>query len=287
VTVGANFRADMRLRRVARHLARWRAEAELTGVEVGRMVGFSQTKLSKLENAVQPISPADVMALALVYKVPADERDRVFRLAARSRYTDPPEPPGRDRLREGRQEYAELEARARSLRSYRSDQVPGLLQTGEYATAAAMGGHQHHSRVIAREQAERRAAQAAVLTRRGSLRVHAILDEAVLRRQVGGPRVMREQLLHLVELAELPTITIQVVPFEAGAHAASGASFDLLSFAQAHYPDLVYLEGLADTIYLETPEETDPYGHRFADARDRALGPRATVEKIAEHAGAF
>lgn len=280
LTRGTHFRADLRLRRLARHLAQWRASSEMTGVEAAKAAGFSQTKLSKLENAVQPIAPSDVMALALVYRVPATEREHVFNLALG---IDEPEP-GRARLQRARDEYMALEARATSLGSYRSDQLPPLLQTSEYATEAMLAQRPTASYLITREQAERETHRRRALLSRQQLRVELVVDESALRREVGGARTMREQLLHLITLADLPHVVVRVVPFPAGAHAASGASFDLLHFVEPHFPDVVYLEGLADATFLESPDETGPYERRFADAVAHALTPKASVEFIAARA---
>lgn len=282
-----DFQADLPLRRAGRELARWRAEAGLTGVEAGQLVGFSQTKLSKLENAVQAIDPDDVIALGIAYRVPADERNRVARLARSSvhhRSLEEPAhgPVGADLRRARRREYFDWEAQARTLCSYRLDSMPSVLATAEYAAAAALGTREHTSGVIAREQAEARARQAWSTLHR--VQVLVVLDEAALRLLMGGRRVLRDQLLHLIELTYLPTVTVRVIPFTAAAAPAT-TSFELLGFAEPRFPDLVYLEGLADVLVLDGQQETEFYRRLFRSLWDAALTPAKSVELIAERAG--
>lgn len=287
MTIGKNFVADLPLRRAGQQLARWRAEAGLTGIEAGQLVGFSQTKLSKLENAVQVIDPDDVIALGIAYRVPADERNRVARLARSSvhhRSLEEPAhgPVGADLLRARRREYFDWEAQARSLRSYHLDTMPSVLATAEYAAAAALGSGAHTSGVIAREQAEARARQARSTLHR--VHVHVVLDEAALRLLMGGRRVLRDQLLHLIELTYLPTVTVRVIPFRAAAAPAT-TSFELLRFAEPRFPDLVYLEGLSGAQVLDGQKETEFYRRLFSSMWSDALPPAKSVELIAARAG--
>jgi hypothetical protein len=155
--------------------------------------------------------------------------------------------------------YVDLESAARLIRTYEGQLVPGLLQTEDYMRAL-VGGAQLED---APEEAERRVAlrlgRQALLERERAPRLWAVVDEAALRRPVGGPRVMRAQLERLIEATKQPNVTLQVLPFAAGAHPAMVGAFSVLRFADQELPDVVYVEHLNNATYLDRREEVERY----------------------------
>jgi uncharacterized protein DUF5753 len=155
--------------------------------------------------------------------------------------------------------YIGLEEAASRIRTYEVQFVPGLLQTEDYARAVTLLGHP----TAPGHEVERRVG---LRMRRQSLldadeppRLWAVVDEAVLRRPLGGIPAMREQLKHLLEMTERPNITLQMVPFKLGGHAAAGGPFSILRFAEPDLPDVVYLEQLTSALYLDKREDVDNY----------------------------
>ena len=216
--------------------------------------------------------------------------------------TDPAE---RDRLttlaREGKQRgwwqaydldfgtYVGLEAEAVAIRRYQSTIVPGLLQTRDYARAM----HEVVIPEIALERIDQfvevRMTRQRLLTQSPALRFRVVLDEAVLHRAVGGAQVMGEQLDRLVEAANLPNVTMQVIPYAAGAHPAMDSTFSMLDFAGS-VPSVVYVEGLVGWIYVDNPQDIARYQKVFERLCSMALTPQESIELVArvaaEHKGA-
>lgn len=161
--------------------------------------------------------------------------------------------------------YVGLEGAASVIRSYEIQFVPGLLQTEEYARAVIQLSHggasadEVDSRVSMRMRRQQR------LTGPGAPRLWAVLDEAAVRRPYGDGRVMREQIDHLLRMAELPNITLQIVPFAQGGHPAAGGPFSILRFAESELPDVVYLEQLSSALYFDKSEDT----HHYIEIMDR------------------
>ncbi len=237
----------IRRRELGALLRALRADRGLTAEEVTKRLLFSATKLSRIETGQSGASARDMRDLCDLYGVtdPA-ERENLTALA-----------------REGKQRgwwqeydlpyatYVGLEAEAVSVDDYISGSVPGLLQSADYAHAMLQAEvppfspQELQRRVHARITRQRR------LTQGSRLRYHAILDEAAIHRQVGGPQVMRAQLQHLTESAKLPNVTIQIISFDAGAHPAMESVFSILNFEQPIVSDIVYVQGLVGNIYLE------------------------------------
>jgi hypothetical protein len=137
---------------------------------------------------------------------------------------------------------------AAQLRSYQVQQIPGLLQTGDYIRAVTQLGHPMASERELDRWVSLRLARQVILTRPKPPSIWVVVDEAAIRRPIGGPAVMRAQLRHLLEVAQRPTVTVQVVPFQAGGHAAAGGPFNILRFADYDLPDVVYLEQLTSAL---------------------------------------
>jgi len=175
--------------------------------------------------------------------------------------------------------YVGLEAAAQSLSYFQSSIVPGILQTPGYARAMHEGGFQEYPPGRIDEHVDVRMRRQRLLTRDPPLKVSVVLDEAVLHRAVGGPLVMAAQLNHLAEVARLPSVTIQVIPFSVGAHPAMDSMFDILEFGDSA-PAVVYVEGLMGWLYIEKPQDISRYLKVFELLGTVALAPKESIELI-------
>jgi hypothetical protein len=168
------------------------------------------------------------------------------------------------------QNYLDLEQAAELIRTYEIQFVPGLLQTDAYARAVIRLGHDDDGPEEINRRAQLRMARKQVLDRPDAPRLWAVLDEAVLRRPIGGREVLREQIRYLLEVCDSPRVRLQVMPFSKGGHAAAGQAFSILRFPHAKLPDVVYIEHLTSGLYLERREEVDKYaaaiGRLFIEA---------------------
>jgi hypothetical protein len=181
--------------------------------------------------------------------------------------------------------YLGLESAAETIRSFQVQFIPGLFQTEDYARAITRLGHQ----AAPAEEIERRVTlrlqRQELLTRPVPPRVWMIMDEAVLRRPYGGPDVMRAQLRHLLDTARLPHVTLQVVPFYHGGHAAASGSFSILRFAERDLPDIVYIEQLTSAVYLDQRPDVEHYLEVVHRLSGEALTPAATIRFIEQVIG--
>jgi transcriptional regulator with XRE-family HTH domain len=227
--------------------------------EAGYAIRASDSKISRLELGRVGFKERDVSDLLTLYGV-TDERDReeLLSLAAQAnapgwwhRYSDV--------LPSWFEVYVGLEEVAARIRAYEVQFVPGLLQTGDYARAVTMLGHPDASAEEIERRVTLRMTRQRLITAEDPPHLWAVVDEAALRRPVGGGEVMREQIRHLVELTGLPNVTLQVVPFEHGGHAAAGGPFSILRFSEPDLPDVVYLEQLTSALYLEKRDDIDRY----------------------------
>jgi hypothetical protein len=266
----------VRRRRLAGELRRLRDEANLTIDEVAEKLECSASKISRIETGNVGVTPRDARDLLELYGVPEDKRDALVQLA-----------------REARQKgwwhaynevftgsFVGLEQDATSLHTHQALLVPGLLQTERYTRAVhrAIRPDVQESEVDRRVKA--RMERQRLLTDHSPPEYWAVIDEAVLNRTVGGPSVMREQLSHLVDVAALPNVTLQVVPFTAGEHAGMEGSFLILGFPEQADPDVVYVEYTTSGVYLEQPSDVRRYTVMFDHLRATALKPDDTVAMI-------
>ncbi|EHR50455.1 Helix-turn-helix protein [Saccharomonospora marina XMU15] len=273
----------VRRRRLASELRRLRERAELTIDEVGEKLECSASKISRIETGHVGVTPRDARDMLELYGVRGDEQEALVQLAREAR------------KRGWWHAYNEvftgafvgLEADASSLRAFQALLVPGLLQTERYARAVI-----HAMRPDAADaEIERRVA--ARMTRQRLLsdpnppEYWAVVDEAVLRRVVGGPEVMAEQLGRLADIAQLPHVTIQVVPFGAGAHPGMEGPFLILGFPEQADPDVVYVDSTSSGVYLELEPDVRRYALMFDHLRAAALGPDDSVNVIADAARRF
>jgi transcriptional regulator with XRE-family HTH domain len=273
--------ATVRRMLVGSQLRRLREEKGITRAEAGYTIRASESKMSRLELGRVAFKERDVSDLLMLYGVTDPERrDAVLALLEDANR------PGwwreyEDVMPGWFQNYVGLEAAARVLRTYETHFVPGLLQTSEYARAVLASTTPPLSgRDLDRGVALRTTRQK-VLTRSDPLRVWAIMDEAALRREVGGPEVYRGQLEHLLTLLERPNVALQVLPLSSGVH-AGGGSFSLLRFGDPDLPDVVYVEQLVSALYVDKLEHVE----RYTEVMDRlavaSMTPEASADFIAK-----
>lgn len=265
-------------RQVGAELRRLRERADRPAADVAAALGWSESKLSRIETAHTGVRNQDLDRLLELYDTADDARRRLRALAVQSRQKAWWEAYG-DALPNAYEAYIGFEAEAVAIYNYEAQVVPGLLQTAEYANAVTQAyGLFEDSELVGQRVAVRMARQA-VLTREPPPTLWAIIDEAVLRRPIGGADVQRRQLGRLIEASELPMITIQVLPFAVGSHRALAGSFVVLEFAGGDHP-LVYSEGLTAGVFRSKPEELRTYWMCFEALRSVALNPRESAEFI-------
>ncbi|WP_271222532.1 helix-turn-helix domain-containing protein [Streptosporangium carneum] len=265
-------------------LSRLREDSGLTRVQVAERIGSTDTTLWRYETGLTRPRPSDVSVLTEVYGVTGEARDSLIQMAREARQR------GwwhrhRQALKPGFDSYIGLEAEASVVRTYEPLVVPGLMQTEPYARAVIEATAMTQAPSEVDEKVSVRISRQQLLHGPGDpIQLVALLDEAVLRRQIGGRAVMREQLEHLVDLGKLPNVEIRVIPFSAGAHAAMDGKFCLLSFPEPEDPDLVYLEQATSGLMPEDPEEVRRYTLMFGSLSALALGAEASATFIAQMA---
>ena len=268
----------LRRRRLGAELKRCREAAGLTQENVSRHFEWHAAKVTRIETARVAVTPRDVKDLLTLYGVGDQEyREAMVELARLSRertwWTD-----YRDIMRPGN--FVGLEAAAASMRTWEPIIVPGLLQTEAYMRALIRTGRSTDSPQHIDRRVALRLTRQARLTASRPLELTAIIDESVVRRVVGGHEVMNDQLRHLIEVAQLPHVMIQVLPYDAGEHTFLGGSAALLEFRETTHLDVVYLEGLAGDYYEEQPSEVARYKQEFERLSARALDHRMTIKMI-------
>ncbi len=240
-------------------LRRLRERRGITREAAGEAIRASHAKISRLELGRVGYKERDVSDLLTLYGV-TDEAERADYLALARQANSP----GwwnqyGDVLPNWFETHIGLEEAASIIRTYEVQFVPGLLQTEGYARAVTRLGYPNSpSQEIDRRVALRMTRQK-LLTTPDPPRLWAVMDEAALRRPLGGPEVMREQLEHLLKAARLPNVTLQVAPFSVGGLAAAGGPVTILRFAEPDLPDIVYLEQLTSALYLDKQDEVDTY----------------------------
>jgi hypothetical protein len=244
---------------VGAHLRRLRAEAGLSREQAGAAIRASEWKIHRLENGQVGFKERDVVDLLGLYGVGDPREVAAFLVLAREANA-----PGwwhhfGDLLPPWFRAYVDLESAASLIRAYEGQFVPGLLQTEGYVRAV-VGGAQLAG---GPEEAERRVAlrlgRQGLLVGVGAPRLWAVVDEAALRRPVGGRGVMRGQLEWLAQACKWPNVTLQVLPLAAGAHPAMVGAFSVLRFADQELPDVVYVEHLTNAAYLDRRDEVEQY----------------------------
>ncbi|BCB79755.1 helix-turn-helix transcriptional regulator [Phytohabitans flavus] len=256
-----------------------RLRADRTVADVAAELGWSESKLSRIETANTGVRPKDLDRLLEAYAVAEDARARIRALAGQSRQRAWWEAYG-DVLPNAYETYIGFEAEAIGIYNYEAQIVPGLLQTAEYASAVIQADGIYEDDEVHGQRVAVRMARQAVLTRDPPPKLSVILDEAVLRRQIGGPDVMRRQLTSLAEANERKMITVQILPFSAGAHRALAGSFVILEFSGNSDHPLVYCEGMTGGVFRSRQDELRSYWMSYESLRSVALSPKLSVELI-------
>ncbi|MBW5423558.1 helix-turn-helix domain-containing protein [Streptomyces sp. BG9H] len=278
--MASNVNPTVRRRRLGQELRRLRELKGMTAEEVAERLLVSQSKISRLENGRRSISQRDVRDLCGVYEV-EDHRivDSLMQMAKDSRqqgwwhsFGDIPY-----------SVYIGLETDAASLRVYDPQVVPGLLQTRPYAEALITGALPETTTTDIEKRVQvRMRRQERIAAPENPLRLWTVLDESALRRVVGSPQLMREQLEHLVEQSQLPHVTVQVIPFELGAHPGLNGQYAILEFPDAADSSVVYIEGVTSDLYLEKANDVQQYSVMYEHLRAQALNVEQSRQLITE-----
>ncbi|BCK53301.1 helix-turn-helix domain-containing protein [Nocardia wallacei] len=241
---------------VGGQLRKLREQRGISREDAGEHIRGSHAKISRLELGRTGFKERDIRDLLTLYGVvDPEERESFLELVRTAnrpgwwhRYSD--------LLPQWFETYIGLEHAAHSIRTFEAQLVPGLLQTEAYTRAVVELGHEEGE---AARRVELRLRRQEVLDRPSAPTLWAIVDETVLHRPVGGNAVLREQLEHLVEMSARPNVTLQVLPYAAGGHAAVGSSFAILRFAEQELPDIVYIEQLTSALYLDSAKDLELY----------------------------
>jgi transcriptional regulator with XRE-family HTH domain len=262
-------------------LRRLREAAGITPERAGYEIRASRSKISRMEHGRVGFKERDVADLLTLYGV-RDEVTRTQMLALAehansqgwwARFDDV--------LPDWFETYLGLEQATSLIRTYELQFVPGLFQTEEYVRAVTLLGHRSAPVDEIERRVSLRVRRQEVLNRQGGgPRVWAVIDESALRRPLGGLNVMRTQLQHLIEMAELPQVTLQVMPFDRGGHSAAGGSFSILRFAEPDLPDVVYIEQLTGALYLDRRMEVDHYREVMNSLSAEAQTPTDSEQQL-------
>ncbi|MFJ2950524.1 helix-turn-helix domain-containing protein [Streptomyces sp. NPDC087226] len=263
-------------------LAGFRDDAGLSQEQAARSVGFSPAKLSRIESGKgrRPPTEADVRALLTRYGTDEYEASVLLKLLRRAgepgwwqRYDKRLMPEWFDRL-------VGLQEAAATIRTFEIQYVPGLLQTADYTRAVVERGLPNVPSGEVRRRVELRMRRAELLQREDAPQIWAVIDESVLLRVLGSRAVMREQLEHLVTLAERPNVTVQIVPLDVTNASAPAIPVTYLRFGGLDLPDVVYLEHIRSANFLEDRDETEEYRIALDRLADEALKPRDSVDLL-------
>jgi transcriptional regulator with XRE-family HTH domain len=264
-------------------LRRLREAAGLSPDEAGQAIRGSRSKISRLEHGRTGFKPRDVDDLLTRYGIhdPA-ERATILELAEHANADSWWQEFG-DVVPSWLEQYLDMERAACLIRAYEAQYVPGLLQTRDYARALLRSGHPGAPDAEVDRQAELRLSRQQVLRGTDPARLWVVIDEAALRRPVGGRSVMRAQIACLIRASQQPNVRMQVLPLSAGGHAAGGGSATVLRFSESELPDIVYLEQMRTAVYLSRPEDSAHYRdvlNRLAAQAGDLTATTATLERL-------
>jgi hypothetical protein len=264
-------------------LHRFREAAGITPEQAAYEIRASRSKISRMENGLVRFKERDVTDLLTLYGITDEQvRDRLVMLARQANT------PGwwskyGDIMADWFESYLGLEMAASVIRTFELQFVHGLFQTEDYARAVTLLGHTGSSGEEIDRRVSLRLKRQDLLTSPNPPQVWSVLDEGALRRPVGGRRVMRAQLSRLAEVAQMMrNVTIQVVPFDRGGHAAAGGSFTVLRFSEPEVPDVVYIEQLTSALYLDKREDVDHYMEVMNHLSTEALTPVESMRYITD-----
>ncbi|MDT0490958.1 helix-turn-helix domain-containing protein [Streptomyces sp. NPDC012600] len=273
----------VRRRKLGEELRRLRHASGLTSREAALLLGWHQSKVSRVETGASGVRPDDVTRLLDVYAVRDTQLRALLEVLARSAggggsgwwhaYRGLIPPQYRD--------FISLESQAATVRTLETSVVPGLLQTAGYARAVTRASLDGLPADHLESLVEVRLTRQRVLRAKPPLRFTAVLDEAVLHREVGGTEVMRDQLHHLTQVAQLPHVELQLLPFSVGGHVGLTCPFVIFSFPNISDLDVVVLDHLTSSLYLERKEDLEAYSSAFRTLQAHALTPDQSLEHIA------
>ena len=270
----------VRRRRLGTELRRLRDSAGYKLEEVAGILGVAPSTLSRIETGKAPTKSAYLSQLLELYQVTDPGQRQILVDMAREGHRKGWWAAYDDVLPSGLGVYVGLEAEASGLRSYEIGVVHGLLQTTDYARAVLRASAPRHTADQIERLVDLRMERQRRLEDDPPLDLWVIHDEAVIRRTVGGPVVMRHQLAHLLVVSGLPGVTLQVLPFDSGAHASHDGPFSIIEFHDRSDSEVVYVESAAGPIYLEKDRDVRASSEVFDRLRAAALPPEASLELI-------
>ena len=263
-------------------LRRYRDAAGITPDQAAYEIRASRSKISRMENGLVRFKERDITDLLTLYGITDEQiRGRLVTLARQA------STPGwwskyGDIMADWFESYLGLETAASVIRTFELQFVHGLFQTEDYARAVTLLGHTAAPADEIDRRVSLRLKRQDLLTSTNPPQVWSVLDEGALRRPVGGRQVMRAQLKHLAEVARMRHVSIQVVPFHRGGHAAAGGSFTVLRFSEPEVPDVVYIEQLTSALYLDKREDVDHYMEVMNHLSTEALTPAQSARFVTE-----
>lgn len=275
----------LRLRRLTSELKQSRENAKLTVAQAGKALGWTASKISKIETTeTRRIKAADLDRLMDLYKI----KDATKREALHALARDAKERGWWSKYREvfGAQALPDFEAEASVIRTFEGLVIPGLLQTPDYAEALFQGGRYTGPDDIER-RVKARMVRRDILTKFTPVRFRVVMDEAAMHRMIGGPGVMAAQLRHLLYMAKLPNVDIQLLPFAAGSHSALVAPFSILEFPEHLDPPIVHVDTVTDSVFFEEPEDVERYSATFGDIQGTAISTAQSARFITDLATAL
>jgi transcriptional regulator with XRE-family HTH domain len=268
-----------RSRRLGRELRRLREAAKLTLEQVGVALECSPSRVQRIESGEIRVRPGDVMEILNALGVGHDTEPGRTLLTMTQGLRETGWWQQLGSLSQKYLTYIAFESEATRLLNYEPTLVPGLLQTEDYARSVISAGWDLEPDAI-NERVQARLKRQSVLTREQKpLRLWAVVSEAVVLCDVGGREVLVKQLGHLVEMSKLPNVSIQVLPFAAGAHLADKGGFALLSFEKGD-PDLGYIETLGGELFLESTEDIRKLSAVYDNLKTLALSPAESTERL-------
>ena len=279
----ADVSPTIRQRELGLRLREFRTAKGMTVEEVAKELLCSPTKVSRAETGARRATLRDVRDLCRIYGVDAQTSAELMALAREARqpgwwtkYDDLKIAP-----------FIGMEQAATAITCFGMYFVPALLQSEDYAREIIKGIAPKIDEDILAQRVEARMLRQKLLLAPKPPKYRALLDEAVLHRQVGGPTVMKAQLDKLLSLMREERAAVQVIPYEVGAYGAIDSNFDYLEFGGTKLPDLVFVEGLVSHLYLERPDELERYREALESLRDEALNPRDSAKRIEETRDGF
>jgi hypothetical protein len=266
-----------RRRRLSIELKKLREKSALTCAQVGASLDWSGSKVNRMETGSGRVQPSDIDALCRFYGTTDELREFLKSLAREAKTRGWWQVHGSG-VPEWFNIYIGLEQEASTFRQYQCELIPGLMQTEAYTrelhkTGAHMSAEDIDKAVRVRMERQ------AMLTRTDAPEAWFILNEGSLRNLIGDRTLMREQLERVLEAAELPCVTLQVLPFDAGTYPATG-TFTMLGFPDPEDQDLVYRDGITDAVYLEGKHHVREYTRAFDGLRAAALSPQRSTHLI-------